>query len=82
MLGLNPLHASGETNEAGHVVVIGGSSGIGLAAGRLAEDAGAEVTTAGRSQEKLTQAQQELGQVQTVVTDITGEGVTFQMKWR
>jgi NADPH:quinone reductase-like Zn-dependent oxidoreductase len=57
MFGLNPLHASGETNEAGHVVVVGGSSRIGLAAARLAKDAGAEVTIAGRSQEKLTQAQ-------------------------
>ena len=85
MLGLNPLHASGETNESGHVGVIGGSSGIGLAAARLARDAGSEVTIAGRSQEKLTQAQRELGQVHTVVMDIgrpgpahaVGAGFTF-----
>jgi NAD(P)-dependent dehydrogenase (short-subunit alcohol dehydrogenase family) len=60
--------------HGGHVVVIGGSSGIGLAAARLARDEGAAVTIAGRSQEKLIQAQQELGQVHTVVMDITDEG--------
>lgn len=59
--------------EGGHVMVIGGSSGIGLAAARLAKDAGAEVTIAGRSQEKLVQAQQELGKVYTAVVDITDE---------
>lgn len=47
--------------HGGHVVVIGGSSGIGLATARLAMEEGAEVTIAGRSQEKLVQAQQELG---------------------
>jgi NAD(P)-dependent dehydrogenase (short-subunit alcohol dehydrogenase family) len=60
--------------EGGHVVVIGGSSGIGLATAQLARDAGAEVTIAGRAQEKLLKAQQELGQVHTVVMDITDEG--------
>ena len=39
--------------EGGHVVVSGGSSGIGLAAARLAQHEGAEVTIAGRSQERL-----------------------------
>ena len=56
------------------VVVIGGSRGIGLATARLAGEEGAEVTIAGRSQEKLVQAQQELGQVHTAVMDITDEG--------
>lgn len=60
--------------EGGHVVVVGGSSGIGLAVARLAQHEGAEVTIAGRSQEKLIQAQRELGQVHTVVMDITDEG--------
>lgn len=60
--------------HGGHVVVIGGSSGIGLAAARLARDGGAEVTIAGRSQERLIQAQQKLGGGHTVVMDITDEG--------
>ena len=60
--------------EGGHVVVIGGSSGIGLAVARLAQHEGAEITIAGRSQEKLLQAQQELGKAHTVVMDITNEG--------
>jgi NADP-dependent 3-hydroxy acid dehydrogenase YdfG len=60
--------------EGGHVVMIGGSSGIGLAAARLPQDEGAEVTIAGRSEEKLIQAQRELGRVHTAVMDITDEG--------
>jgi NAD(P)-dependent dehydrogenase (short-subunit alcohol dehydrogenase family) len=60
--------------EGGHVVVIGGSSGIGLAAARLAQHEGAEVTIAGRSQDKLLQAQRELGQVHTLAMDVTDEG--------
>jgi NAD(P)-dependent dehydrogenase (short-subunit alcohol dehydrogenase family) len=65
--------------HGGHVVVIGGSSGIGLAAALLARDEGAEVTIAGRSQEKLTQAQQSLGKVHTVVMDITDEGAVGKL---
>ena len=38
------------------------------------KDAGAEVTIAGRSQEKLIRAQRALGQVHTVVMDITDQG--------
>ena len=57
--------------HGGHVVVIGGSSGIGLAAARLAREEGAEVTIAGRSEEKLVQAQQELGPVHTVMMHMT-----------
>jgi NAD(P)-dependent dehydrogenase (short-subunit alcohol dehydrogenase family) len=45
--------------QGAHVVVLGGSTGIGLAAAQLARRAGAEVTLAGRSQEKLAQAQHE-----------------------
>lgn len=43
------------------VVVIGGSSGIGLAAARAALDEGAEVVITGRSQEKLDRSRQALG---------------------
>jgi NADP-dependent 3-hydroxy acid dehydrogenase YdfG len=58
--------------EGGHVV-IGGSSGIGLPAARLARHEGAEVTIAGRSQEKLIQAHQELEKAHTAVMEITDE---------
>jgi NADP-dependent 3-hydroxy acid dehydrogenase YdfG len=60
--------------EGGHVVLIGGSRGMGLVTVCRARDAGAEVTIAGRSPDKLLQAQQELGQVHTIVMDITDEG--------
>ncbi len=43
------------------VVIIGGSSGIGLATAKQAIELGATVVLAGRSQEKLSQAQQLLG---------------------
>jgi NAD(P)-dependent dehydrogenase (short-subunit alcohol dehydrogenase family) len=55
------------------VVVLGGSSGIGLAAAKLAQHEGATVTIAGRSQDKLAQAQRELGEARTVVADVTDE---------
>ena len=60
--------------EGGHVVVIGGSSGIGIAVARLARHEGAEVTIAGRSPDKFLQAQQELWQVHTIVMDMTNDG--------
>lgn len=65
--------------QGAHVVVIGGSSGIGLAAARLARHEGADVTIAGRSQESLTQAQQELGEARTVVADITDDAAVGQV---
>ena len=43
--------------QGAHVVVIGGSTGIGFAAAKLAHQEGADITIAGRSQEKLAQAQ-------------------------
>lgn len=51
--GMRKAHA--RTLEGAHVVVIGRSRGISLAAARLARDAGAEVTIAGRSREKRIQ---------------------------
>jgi NAD(P)-dependent dehydrogenase (short-subunit alcohol dehydrogenase family) len=67
------------TLHGAHVVVIGGSSGIGLATAQLARQAGATLTIAGRSQDKLRQAQQQLGEVRTVVADITHEADVGQV---
>ena len=44
------------------VVIIGGSSGIGLATARAALDEGASVIIASRSREKLEKANQQIGQ--------------------
>lgn len=53
------------------VIVVGGSSGIGLAAARLTKEAGAEVTIVGRSPVRLKRAQESLGGVRAVEADIT-----------
>ena len=45
----------------GHTVVVGGSSGIGLATARMLAESGNEVTIAGRSAERLERVRQELG---------------------
>ena len=58
------------TLEGAHVVVVGGSSGIGMAAAALAHAQGAHVTIAGRSEGKLAQAQHELGDVRTVASRV------------
>ncbi|WP_344309942.1 SDR family oxidoreductase [Fodinicola feengrottensis] len=63
--------------EHPQVVVIGGSSGIGLGiAGRLLAD-GANVTIAARSADRLAAAERELGageRLRTIVTDVSQEG--------
>lgn len=59
--------------EGKQVVVLGGSSGIGLATARLASQAGAKVTITGRSEEKLRQAAAQLGEVQFVVGNVADE---------
>jgi NAD(P)-dependent dehydrogenase (short-subunit alcohol dehydrogenase family) len=57
-----------------HVVVVGGSSGIGLAVARHAVAAGARVTIGSRSQDKLDLAAKAIGgQVATGVLDVTDE---------
>jgi len=57
------------------VVIIGGSSGIGLATAQAAAAAGAYVLIAGRSQEKLQRAAMEIeGDVDTHLLDVTREG--------
>ena len=65
--------------QGAHVVVIGGSSGIGLATASLARQEGADVTIVGRSREKLDQAQRELGEVRPVVADIADEAAIGQV---
>lgn len=56
------------------VLVIGGSSGIGFATARMAHDAGAKVTLASRSGERLRQAAARIGAgVETEVVDICDE---------
>jgi len=66
-----------------HLVVVGGSSGIGLETARLALAAGASVTIAGRSEDRLRRAVESLaipqevglarGRVKPVVADVTDE---------
>ena len=55
-------------------MVVGGSSGIGLACAEAARDAGASVVIAGRSPEKLGRAKAQIGaDVRTLVADVTDE---------
>ncbi|MEV4610654.1 SDR family oxidoreductase [Neorhizobium sp. LMR1-1-1.1] len=55
------------------VLVVGGSSGIGLAIAQSAVLAGAEVTIASRSADKLAAARKSLGDVSTAVIDTADE---------
>jgi NAD(P)-dependent dehydrogenase (short-subunit alcohol dehydrogenase family) len=60
--------------EGQSIVIIGGSSGMGLAIAKEAVDAGAEVTIAGRSQAKLDEARQAIaGDVGTRSVDLSDE---------
>lgn len=61
------------TLAGAQVVVVGGSSGVGLATAALARQQGAHVTIASRSAARLAQAQKTLGDVRTVVADIASE---------
>ncbi len=56
--------------EHQHLLVVGGSSGIGLAVARQALAAGMRVTIAGRSDERLQQAVAELPGAQMLVLDV------------
>jgi len=57
------------------VVVIGGSSGIGLATARRANDAGARVTIVGRDERRLESARDQLGgDVRSFALDVADEG--------
>ena len=58
------------------VVVVGGSSGIGLGVAKAALGRGAHLVIVGRSQDKLLKAQRTLaadGRVETVTADMTRE---------
>lgn len=58
------------------VLIVGGSSGMGLALARRCLDAGAQVIIAGRSEERLAEARASLGEpsaLETIVTDIAQE---------
>ncbi|KQV44770.1 MULTISPECIES: SDR family oxidoreductase [unclassified Duganella] len=57
--------------DSQHVVIFGGSSGIGLAAAVQARSLGAELTLVGRNRAKLNQAADSLGGARVVVADIT-----------
>jgi NAD(P)-dependent dehydrogenase (short-subunit alcohol dehydrogenase family) len=60
--------------EDRHVVVIGGTSGIGLATATMALDAGARVTVVGRDQRRLAGAVEQLGGVaRGVAFDVADE---------
>ena len=62
------------------VVVVGGSSGIGLSTAEMAKRAGAEVVIASRSAEKLNAAASKLS-VKAIATDVTSdESVTHLFK--
>jgi NAD(P)-dependent dehydrogenase (short-subunit alcohol dehydrogenase family) len=57
-----------------NVVVLGGSSGIGLATAKAAQAEGARVTITGRSSERLRAAQNQIaGDVKTVALDVADE---------
>jgi NAD(P)-dependent dehydrogenase (short-subunit alcohol dehydrogenase family) len=59
------------------IVVVGGSSGIGLGAAHAMLQEGANVTIVGKSPDKLKKAQQQLGfeaQLKTHAADVTDEG--------
>ncbi|MDX2244184.1 MAG: SDR family oxidoreductase [Leptolyngbyaceae cyanobacterium bins.302] len=62
------MHLAGK-----HVVVVGGSQGIGFETARLATEAGAKVTIMGRSPERLQTAHDRLSQVHTIAMDIADE---------
>lgn len=68
----------GIENES--VVIIGGSSGMGLAIAKEAADAGAAVIIAGRSQGKLDEAIRVIaGDVATYIVDLSDEGSVMKL---
>ena len=64
------MNAGGSVSADGTVVVIGGSSGIGLAVARRSLADGATVVIAGRSRQRLDAARAELAQTQLAQTQL------------
>jgi NAD(P)-dependent dehydrogenase (short-subunit alcohol dehydrogenase family) len=58
------------------IVVVGGSSGMGLAIATLMRKEGYEITIASRSKEKLAQAVKVIGKAESYVLDVTQEAET------
>jgi len=62
------------------VVLIGGSSGIGLATAKLVQEAGARVTIAGRDKDRLAAALDQLGRgVQGAIVDVADEAAVKEL---
>ncbi|MBW4693741.1 MAG: SDR family oxidoreductase [Lyngbya sp. HA4199-MV5] len=59
-----------------HVVIVGGSSGIGLATGTLAKQLGADVTLISRDAAKLKQIASQLDSVRIAIADFADEAAT------
>jgi NAD(P)-dependent dehydrogenase (short-subunit alcohol dehydrogenase family) len=59
--------------QGDRVLVLGGTSGIGLTTAQALRDLGAAVTIASRSQERVTAATRELNGVQGAVLDVTSD---------
>jgi NAD(P)-dependent dehydrogenase (short-subunit alcohol dehydrogenase family) len=65
------MHQAASASLLGsHVVVFGGSTGIGLATAIVAKEKGANVTIVGRTPKKLRLAAMQIGEAQTLVADI------------
>jgi NAD(P)-dependent dehydrogenase (short-subunit alcohol dehydrogenase family) len=60
------------------VVVVGGSSGIGLSTAELAKSEGADVTIASRNAERLKAAAEKLG-VRSIPADVTSDESVAQL---
>ncbi|MDB5581633.1 MAG: short-chain dehydrogenase/reductase [Bradyrhizobium sp.] len=58
------------------VLIVGGSSGIGLATALAARSAGAKVMVAGRSPQRLRKAVERIGIAESVVLDVSDETIT------